>query len=57
MNTENLHSPLKEGAEGVKWQLGVAYFLVAEKWNSIHWDWDDGIHQQTPIKNGNGIKI
>ena len=49
---ENLHSPLKEGAEGVKWQLGVAYFLVAEKW-----DWDDGIHQQTPIENGNGIKI
>ena len=43
-----------EGPEGVKWELGFAYFWVG-KWDFMHWDW---VHQQKkPIENGNGIKI
>jgi hypothetical protein len=28
-----------EGHEGVKWELGFAYFWVG-KWDFMHWDWD-----------------
>ena len=30
---------LIEGLEGVKWELGFAYFRVG-KWDLLHWDWD-----------------
>jgi hypothetical protein len=30
---------LHEGPEGVKWELGFAYFLVG-KWDFMLWDWD-----------------
>ena len=29
----------EEGREGVKWELGFAYFWVG-KWDFMHWDWD-----------------
>ena len=31
---------IREGREGVKWELGFAFFLEAGKWDFVHWDWD-----------------
>ena len=31
--------PYIEGPEGVKWELGFAYFRTG-KWDLLHWDWD-----------------
>ena len=46
-----------EGREGVKWELGFAFFGVG-KWDLVHWDWDstcgNGINT---YENGNGIFI
>jgi hypothetical protein len=44
-----LHFPLIiaayiEGAEGVKWVLGFAYFGLG-KWDFMHWKPGSGIHQ------------
>jgi hypothetical protein len=36
---------LKEGPEGVKWELGFAYFWVG-KWDFMHWDWDSSAQKQ-----------
>ena len=41
-----------EGPEGVKWELGFAYFWVG-KWDFMHWD----SSAKKTIENGNGIKI
>jgi hypothetical protein len=32
-----LRAHIKEGPEGVKWELGFAYFWVG-KWDFMHWD-------------------
>ncbi len=46
-----------EGPEGVKWELGFAYFdwdlpiFSLGKWDLGHWDWD------SETKNGNGKRI
>jgi hypothetical protein len=34
-----------EGPEGVKWELGFAYFWVG-KWDFMHWDWDSSAKKQ-----------
>ena len=31
--------PLFAGREGVKWELGFAFFGLG-KWDLLHWDWD-----------------
>ncbi len=50
---------LDEGPEGVKWELGFAYFdwdlptriFSLGKWDLGHWDWD------SETKNGNGKHV
>ena len=47
----------KEDPERVKWELGLAGFVLG-KWGSSHWDWDlvtgNGKKMLT-TKNGSGI--
>ena len=48
---------LKEGPEGVKWELGLAYFSPGKMgFRSLglgfgYWEWEES------VKNGNGINI
>ncbi len=46
-----------EGREGVKWELGFAFFGLG-KWDLPHWDWDliTGVRNRMGnFENGNGI--
>ncbi len=51
------HRMFDEGPEGVKWELGFAYFywdlhmFSLGKWDLGHWDWD------SPPENGNGKHV
>ena len=46
MTRRTLERSLKEGREGVKWELGLA-LLWTGKMGFTHWDWD--------LATGNGI--
>ena len=35
----HFHVFFDEGREGVKWELGLAYFRLG-KWDWGYWDWD-----------------
>ena len=51
------NNSLCEGPEGVKWELGLAGFVLG-KWGSSHWDWDlvtGNGKKMLKIKNRNGI--
>ena len=42
--------------EGVKWELGFAYFWLG-KWDFMHWDCMDGIHRQKTIEKGMELRF
>ena len=53
----NIILAYKEGPEGVKWELGLAYFSPGKMgFRSLglgfgYWEWEES------VKNGNGINI